>query len=71
MRDGCAFYAARGFEVIAGLFLERARDGYLRWGADGKVRQLDARYPQLVMAVYAAGRETQRRRINSLTSLPL
>jgi len=43
------FYAARGFEVIAGLFLERARDGYLRWGADSKVRQLEARYPQLVM----------------------
>lgn len=43
------FYAARGFEVIAGLLLERARDGYLRWGADGKVRQLEARYPQLKM----------------------
>jgi PAS domain S-box-containing protein len=43
------FYAARGFEVIAGLLLERARDGYLRWGADGKVRQLEARYPQLAM----------------------
>jgi PAS domain S-box-containing protein len=42
------FYAARGLQVVAGLFLERARDGYLRWGADGKVRQLEARYPQLV-----------------------
>ena len=44
------FHAARGFEVIAELFLEKARDGYLHWGADGKVRQLEARYPQLVMA---------------------
>jgi PAS domain S-box-containing protein len=43
------FYAARGFEVIAELFLERARDGYLRWGAEGKVRQLEARYPKLAM----------------------
>jgi PAS domain S-box-containing protein len=29
----------------------RARDSYLRWGADGKVRQLEARYPQLAIAV--------------------
>ena len=36
------FYAARGFEQIAHLYLRNARDGYLRWGADGKVRQLDA-----------------------------
>ena len=35
------FYAARGFEKIAHLYLQNARDGYLRWGADGKVRQLD------------------------------
>ena len=35
------FYAARGFEQIAHLFLRNARQGYLRWGADGKVRQLD------------------------------
>lgn len=44
------FYAARGFEVIADLLIERARDGYLRWGADGKVRQLEARYPRPAMA---------------------
>jgi hypothetical protein len=35
------FYAARGFEEVAHLYLENARRGYLRWGADGKVRQLD------------------------------
>ncbi|WFU73424.1 AAA family ATPase [Bradyrhizobium sp. CB2312] len=43
------FYAGRGFEVVAGLLLERARDGYLRWGADGKVRLLEARHPQLLI----------------------
>ncbi len=43
------FYAARGFEDIAELYLAKARDGYLRWGADGKVRQLEARYPRLGM----------------------
>ncbi len=49
------FYAARGSEVVAEMFLERARDGYLRWGADGKVRQLEARYPQLAMAAPRRG----------------
>ena len=32
------------------MYLLRARDGYRRWGADGKVRQLEASYPQLTMA---------------------
>jgi predicted ATPase/GAF domain-containing protein len=41
------FYAARGFEEFARAYLRNARDGYLRWGADGKVRQLDEMYPHL------------------------
>jgi PAS domain S-box-containing protein len=41
------FYAARGFEKIAHTYLRDARYGYLRWGADGKVRQLDQLYPHL------------------------
>src|SRR6266513_930198 len=41
------FYTACGFERIAHLYLQNARDCYLRWGADGKVRQLDAMYPRL------------------------
>ena len=41
------FYVGRGFEDFAHLYLRKARDGYLRWGADGKVRQLDRLYPQL------------------------
>jgi GAF domain-containing protein len=41
------FYAARGFDKIAHSYLPEARYGYLRWGADGKVRQLDALYPRL------------------------
>jgi PAS domain S-box-containing protein len=41
------FYAARGFEKITNAYLRDARYGYLRWGADGKVRQLDNLYPQL------------------------
>jgi predicted ATPase/signal transduction histidine kinase/GAF domain-containing protein/CheY-like chemotaxis protein len=41
------FYAARGFETIAQAYLRNARYCYLRWGADGKVRQLDESYPHL------------------------
>jgi PAS domain S-box-containing protein len=44
------FYAARGFEEFAHLYLRNARDGYVRWGADGKVRQLDRLYPRLAAA---------------------
>jgi signal transduction histidine kinase/ActR/RegA family two-component response regulator len=39
------FYAARGFDTIADAYLRNARRCYLRWGALGKVRQLDQRYP--------------------------
>jgi PAS domain S-box-containing protein len=41
------FYAARGFETIAYAYLRNARYCYLRWGALGKVEQLDQRYPVL------------------------
>jgi PAS domain S-box-containing protein len=38
------FYAGRGFLKIARVYLQDARYGYLRWGADGKVLQLDAAF---------------------------
>jgi signal transduction histidine kinase/CheY-like chemotaxis protein len=41
------FYAARGLDTIAQAYLRNARYCYLRWGADGKVRQLDESYPHL------------------------
>ncbi|MGV7214671.1 AAA family ATPase [Bradyrhizobium sp. UFLA05-112] len=41
------FYAARGLEEVAHLYLKNARHCYLRWGADGKVRQLDQLHPRL------------------------
>ncbi|WP_223957693.1 trifunctional serine/threonine-protein kinase/ATP-binding protein/sensor histidine kinase [Paraburkholderia sabiae] len=41
------FYAARGFDKIARTYLRDARYGYLSWGADGKVRQLDQLYPHI------------------------
>src|SRR3981081_2666431 len=39
------FYAARCFEEVAQMYRRNARDGYVAWGADGKVRQLDEMYP--------------------------
>jgi PAS domain S-box-containing protein len=44
------FYNARGSETPAEAHLRKARDCYFRWGADGKVRQLDQLYPHLVPA---------------------
>jgi PAS domain S-box-containing protein len=41
------FYAARGFDTIARAYLREARRCYLRWGALGKVRQLERLHPYL------------------------
>src|SRR6516225_4214264 len=41
------FYAAGGFENNANTYLRDARYCYFRWGADGKVRQLDQLNPWL------------------------
>jgi PAS domain S-box-containing protein len=41
------FYLARGFETIAHTYLRNARNCYDRWGAHGKVKQLDERDPRL------------------------
>jgi PAS domain S-box-containing protein len=42
------FYAERGLHQISDLYLRNSRYCYLRWGADGKVRQLDEMFPDLV-----------------------
>jgi predicted ATPase/signal transduction histidine kinase/tRNA A-37 threonylcarbamoyl transferase component Bud32 len=42
------FYRGRGLAFIADGYLREARDHYVRWGADGKVRDLERRHPQLV-----------------------
>ncbi len=41
------FYATRGFETIAHAYLRNARYCYVRWGAEGKVRQLEQLHPHL------------------------
>jgi predicted ATPase/signal transduction histidine kinase len=49
------FYAARGFDEIAHLYLGNARRAYLRWGADGKVRHLEQLHPRLRQETRAPG----------------
>ena len=41
------FYASRGFEKITNTYLRDARYCYLRWGANGKVQQLEQLHPEL------------------------
>jgi PAS domain S-box-containing protein len=48
------FYSSRGFAAFAQTYLRKARDCYLRWGAQGKVRDLDKAYPELRDEVTAA-----------------
>ncbi|MGD9215835.1 MAG: PAS domain S-box protein [Desulfobacteraceae bacterium] len=41
------FYRMRGFDRIADAYRIDAHGAYARWGASGKVRQMEQRYPQL------------------------
>ena len=49
------FYATRGFDKFEEAYLREARSCYVRWQADGKVRQLDLQHPRLREKVYASG----------------
>jgi PAS domain S-box-containing protein len=42
-----AFYRGRGFKTIADAYVREARSCYARWGADGKVTQLEQSHPHL------------------------
>ncbi|MCC6557541.1 MAG: AAA family ATPase [Polyangiaceae bacterium] len=44
------FYLGRAFAILPGAYLREARDCYARWGAIGKVRQLDALHSDLIAA---------------------
>jgi predicted ATPase/signal transduction histidine kinase len=41
------FYAARGLQTVARAYLQNARDSYWRWGALGKVKQLEQSFSGL------------------------
>jgi PAS domain S-box-containing protein len=49
------FHAACGLESSSHAHLRNARQAYLRWGADGKVRQLDQLHPRLRLDERAPG----------------
>lgn len=42
------FYFSRGRDRIAQVYLREAYYSYLRWGAIGKVKEMESRYPQLL-----------------------
>lgn len=42
------FYARRSFSILPSAYLREARSCYARWGALGKVRHLEALYPDLL-----------------------
>ena len=52
------FYLARGYETSGYAYLRNARYCYLRWGALGKVRQLDQYHPHLHQEEAAASSTT-------------
>jgi PAS domain S-box-containing protein len=41
------FYSARDLTRVAQVYFRDARDCYLRWGADAKVRQIEERHPKI------------------------
>ncbi|OFX20890.1 MAG: hypothetical protein A2V77_24585 [Anaeromyxobacter sp. RBG_16_69_14] len=41
------FYDEQGMEIVAHTYLRQARSCYARWGAMGKVQDLDQRHPEL------------------------
>jgi PAS domain S-box-containing protein len=47
------FYSARGLETIARTYLRNGRYCYFRWGALGKVQQLEQLYPSLKEAFHS------------------
>ncbi len=48
LETAARFYVARGLQTIAHAFLREARLRYLRWGAHGKVRQMEAKYSSVL-----------------------
>ncbi|MGL6242289.1 trifunctional serine/threonine-protein kinase/ATP-binding protein/sensor histidine kinase [Pseudomonas sp.] len=60
------FYAARGLGKIARVYLQDARYGYQRWGADGKVRQLELKYPSLRTEEHSLGPTTMATSVEHL-----
>jgi predicted ATPase/signal transduction histidine kinase/tRNA A-37 threonylcarbamoyl transferase component Bud32 len=63
------FYRSRNFDLIANHYLSQARDRYLTWGAEGKVRELERQHPVLVESEQAAPAATIAMRSEQLDLL--
>ncbi len=64
------FCSNRGYETSSRAYLREARSCYLRWGADGKVKQLDEQHPWLQeeeRAAAARGVKAQIRALDAIT----
>jgi tetratricopeptide (TPR) repeat protein len=56
----CAkFHLASGRERIAHVYMADAHEGYLRWGATAKARQLSRKYPHLVARASLLGSQSR------------
>lgn len=56
----CAkFHLASGRERIAHVYMADAHEGYLRWGAAAKARQLSRKYPHLVARAALLGQQSR------------
>mgnify|MGYP001175553632 CR=1 FL=1 len=42
------YYLSKGRTKVAALYMKEARDGFARWGATAKVRQLEGKYSELL-----------------------
>jgi len=66
-----SFYSKRGFDTIAHAYLRQARKCYVRWGADGKVAQLDEKHAWLLQEERAAEAQEARAQIGQLDAITL
>jgi signal transduction histidine kinase len=62
------FYKARGMDKFAQTYMKEAHYGYVRWGAKAKVKDLEARYSQLLNLSSTATRLTDTSTIISSAS---
>jgi predicted ATPase/GAF domain-containing protein len=60
------FYLSRGREKIARMYMAEARYKYLLWGAEAKLKHLDATYPELFSGI---SQETQPEALDTKISI--
>jgi hypothetical protein len=65
------FYSNHGLETIARACLQNARHLYMRWGALGKVKHLELRYPALREQPRSAAGQTQGSSLEQVDALAL